>query len=1091
MASAVTSMSSVHFWHSGGADVAESREAALLRVLLSARSLDELDPLIRTAMPFDARSLLQDLSAREQAALIAGRTAETAYVAYLRPLIEEVLSDYRLIPSDDVSIDGFEPWLDHALALPSLFSMFLAARRCRSVLGADAFGRAREAILGTGWQPATDQHVTALVAVAFAVGGSWDRVIARLFWAIRCGKTGRPDRAWRHVSKARAELESVVDDIGDDERQFAYFLLGGSAQACRQLDLAIDAYQTALAGEPEKPNPATRIALATCLADTGRGEEATTVLSEIDFASSAPEPEVGLHMRAINLRAELHEESEEYDLALSDHETVVAMARYLGDRRSEFRARVSVTRLLSQAGRHRDAVHAAGNNLVQARTWSDHLSLASAHNNLGAALLAKGDKAAAREQYRAALECRTGADGPTFSEAVTHFGLGDTELDDEESANLFHRVGFMHAEHATDTLTALTHYLPRVRRPDNTLPEDVYRGLLQPALGRAIREGNWPAYTLLTDLFADHLAATGQCDVAIGVRREVLGNWESRGSRQAGMIECRTKLAELLVAAPESRQEAFDLLWKSRTLILEKVGQALVEQRHSEILGAHIRVYDLLIQLLVHTDTRLELPDARRRNELAFDLHEEAKSRSFLIGMSRHPPHTDEPLPIDLLEHEAELILAERRLQRSQWTAGARRRGERLARLAEVRAELSAIWERLRPLAPEYVRVRQALPTDLHQVRELLGQHAPAGGMALVSYFVGRDETTCFILRSDDEELRVCRVSLTEAKLGAVAERLRVTFNGDPESFPPVAPLRGRHPHRRSIAFLDDIGPELLSFTAHTAGLPLVYLAPHGPVHLLPLHALPIADQTRLVEVAATVYCPSLSSLPAVLARRQSDDAQQGEAFVAGVAAREDLVPENFERDQDLLTVEGRPPRSVVGIDATPSTVLAGIANARIAHLTCHGSIDRSEPLESGLLLAHDGVRPSNDPRRSGLEQRRGHVLSVGELADIETSLRLLVLRACSAGSLARENSGDEFSGLVRTFLQSGVSAVIAPTWNVDQESSRWFLAELYDGWRMHPTMPLWLLFHRTQLRMLRGETDPWTTHPYHWAPFVLVGDWR
>lgn len=118
-------------------------------------------------------------------------------------------------------------------------------------------------------------------------------------------------------------------------------------------------------------------------------------------------------------------------------------------------------------------------------------------------------------------------------------------------------------------------------------------------------------------------------------------------------------------------------------------------------------------------------------------------------------------------------------------------------------------------------------------------------------------------------------------------------------------------------------------------------------------------------------------------------------------------------------------------------------------------------------------------------------MLTVRDLADLRAPLRLLVLRACSAGSLGQENTGDEFSGLVRVFLHAGAAGVIAPMWNVDQQSSRLFLKRLYEEWRRHPDLPLWRLFWQTQHWIRSRVEHPWLAHPYHWAPFTLVGDWR
>uniref|UniRef100_UPI003F497688 CHAT domain-containing protein n=1 Tax=Nonomuraea sp. CA-252377 TaxID=3240003 RepID=UPI003F497688 len=1067
----------------------EKKEAALIREALSAQQLDEVESLMRRAVPFDGRAVLRELAARAEECARAGRSAEAELLAFIRPVIEKAVHAYGFQAAEVTRIDSPDTWFDHAVALPSLLSMFLHARRHRELFGDRGFSRARESVFGSGNQPRSEWHVMALVAVGFAVGDAGDRAMARLLWAAVSRRAGRVVHAQRHIERARKDLEHVRDE---NERRTAYFYLGASCQSVGDLDAAIAAYTCAVDPGDDGRDLVGRYALAGCLRAAHRSADALEVLDAVDFTARRPGPRLELEFRAMRLRGLLHEDLEEYDLAVDDHQMTVRVAVVLGDRLRELQARFSASGALSKAGRHREAVRAAEDTLLRTRSWGDPLKLADAHNHLGAALLAKGDRAAARAQYVAAMKCRVTLEGAGAVDAMSLFGLGDTEQDEPhgEGTRVLYLAAYEHMRYATDGLTAFTHFLPRVVRPDRSVPDE-HLDTLRAALKQAAATGHRWAHDTLAAVLADHLAATGRRAQALALRRELLARAEESAPGSSAAFQGRIKLAELLAAEREGCQEAFDLLWNARDVLDGQLRRMHVEQRRSEILAPHLRVYDLLIHLLVHSGASLTPPDARNREALAFDVHEEAKSRSFLSRLSRGPIPTPASAPPQLLRREAELLLAEHRLQHAQWVPGADFGRARIARIEEIHAALSDIWEEMRPFAPEYVRLRQARPLDLPQARELLRRHAPDGGMALVSYFVGRDESTCFVLRSDDERLRICRIAVADAELGRVAARLRSTFNGDPTAFPPVAPLRGRHPQRRSIAFLDAVGPDLLSFTAHTTGLPLVCIAPHGPLHLLPVHALPAGGGARLIDTVATVYSPSLSSLARVMPRRQATDERRTSAFVAGVAAREDDDHDLFEHDDSLLAAAGWPVRSVSGTAATRDAVLGGLAEADVAHLTCHGHFDRSDPLNSGLLLAQGGLRPSKEVRGLSIAQRHAQTLTVGELADLRTPIRLLVLRACSAGSLGQENTGDEFSGLVRAFLHAGASGVIAPMWNVDQQSSRLFLTRLYEEWRRHPGLPLWRLFWQTQHWMLGRADHPWLAHPYHWAPFTLVGDWR
>lgn len=1072
--------------------MAGTREAALVRMLLEVRSLDEIEALARAAVPFDGHAVLREISAREDAGMRSGRIAEAEFLAFLRPTIEDAVRRHGYLPASDqgARIDSVASWIDHAIALPSLLDMYVLARKYRYALPRDAFAQARVLLLGKGWQPPSDQHVAALAALGFAVGAEGDRVIARLLWAMKQAKTGQTRFARRHIALARRDLWQVESD-GD--RRLAKSFLTTASLGAGDLKTAIGGFQEELDPQAAHQDLLARLPLAVSLEGAGRSAEALTVLEGVRFGTRETGPVLGLMIRAALLRAQLYADDEEYDLAAADYADVVRMAEFAGDRNHEIRARNEAAGALEQAGRYREAVRAASETLTRVRSWGAPRVIAAAHNNLGRILLSSGNTAAAGEQFAAAMECRVGDDKPGFSEALTYFGLGDAHEDDPEFSSTMYLAGYGHAQYAADELTALVFYLPRLSRADGSFPAE-HLGTLRAAISRAAGSGDWNRHNALASTLANHLAATGQRVAAISLRWQLLARADATSPGRSLATDERAELAELLADTGDrvAFKVAFELLWQARAMIDERLRAAQVQERRSEIVSRHARVYELLIRLLVHSTMELDLPDDRGREELAFDLHEEAKSRSYLAGLSRQPILADGTIPPGLLRREEELLVTERRLQRSQWVQGTSAGQQRIARLAEVRAELSSVWDAIRPLAPEYMRLRNAEPVTLGLARDLLRRHAPADGMALVSYFVGSQETTCFVVRSDDERLRVCRIEVTEAELASAASRLRVAFNGDPAAYPPVPPPRGRQPHRRSIAFLDNLGQKLLSFTAYADGLPLACIASHGPLHLLPLHAMPRPGPGgSLLETMAATYCPSLSSLAHIMARPRPASSPGRTAFVAGVAAREDADPGQFENDHVLLDGAGWSVRAASGLRVTREAVLAGLPQASVAHLTCHGHFNPADPLASGLLLAHDGMRPSRDPRSLPISERTAQMLQVRDLTDLQAPIRMLVLRACSAASVGQENSADEFSGLARSFLHAGASAIIAPMWNVDQDSSATLLARFYQQMRDHPETPAWRLLWAAQRWMRSRSEEPWTSHPYHWAPFILTGDWR
>ena len=125
----------------------------------------------------------------------------------------------------------------------------------------------------------------------------------------------------------------------------------------------------------------------------------------------------------------------------------------------------------------------------------------------------------------------------------------------------------------------------------------------------------------------------------------------------------------------------------------------------------------------------------------------------------------------------------------------------------------------------------------------------------------------------------------------------------------------------------------------------------------------------------------------------------------------------------------------------------------------------------------------------------------------------LVVLSGCETG-LGKLSSGDELIGLTRAFIYAGTPSVVASLWKVDDHSTAQLLSGFYKNLR---TMTKVEALRQAQLAMSRGngecdmlarrgvggiaklgdtpqtasQSQPAisTSHPYFWAPFILVGD--
>jgi tetratricopeptide (TPR) repeat protein len=1047
----------------------------LVEELTRIERLAGIATVLAEASPVDGGALLAAIDDTLRTREAQRRPHEAALLRFLRPFVEQALPRPAGTAEDVVAALAGH---GHPLA------QLLAVRRSPVPVGSAAVAAARRlAAAGPHRPDAPERFALTYAILSLLAGSAGDRADARLVWANVLRRRHRHARAGFHARRA-------VEASDGNTRVVALGTLAAIHRDSGDLPGAIAVLDAALreAGPAARLSPGQRIVLRRLVAgDLRRAGRFREALDHVGAALDALPAGVGgdrTRYDLVRLRGLLHGDVAEHDYAATDFQQAAGLARRLGERELELSARASLATSLASAGRHPAAVRAFHRIVDDARQWGSRGALAAALNNLANFELDWGDPTDAERHFGEALALgRT--DKPGYSAVISLLGLGDAagRHGEHAGAALCYRLaldtGFRSGHGDEASVLVANRIGTRTDDPADDATEDALRDLVD----RGATRGRWTVYQEAGLALAAYLLRHGRADEAHALRRRLLDEAVRRDSVR-DVINLRLTLARGLAGGRVGRQEAFEQVWLARAEVTGLMARAGDHTRHGEIAAEHIGVYEALIDLLLDGDLRL--PDARPADELAYDLHEEAKSRTFLAEMADGPIPVPGGLPSALVDREAALLTrrADLRRELAERAGAARRRT--LDELAAAAAELADVHRAIADLAPGYARLRRAEPATLAVVRELLARHAPDEGMALVSFFCGRSTTTCFTVTSGDGRLSVYRVGRTAEELAAVVTRLRTAFNGDAAGFPPLAPVHPRRPHRRDLAFLDAVGPELAGFMAAVGDRPLVCVAPHGPLHLLPLHALPDASGVRLARRAAFCYAPSVSLLAHALARPAHRPAS---AAVVGVAAREDPRPEAFERDAAILRDAGWRVTEVAGPAATRAAALAALAGSELAHVTAHGYVEPRTPMNSGLVLADHQGRPSKFVGELPPDRRRQVVLRARDLAEVRMRVRLLTLRACSSGWHAAEHAGDEFSGLTRALLRAGAAATISALWNVDQDSSGELLREFYRSWR--DGVPLWRAMWRAQRTMMEDPDRPWLRHPYHWAALVVVGDWR
>jgi hypothetical protein len=592
----------------------------------------------------------------------------------------------------------------------------------------------------------------------------------------------------------------------------------------------------------------------------------------------------------------------------------------------------------------------------------------------------------------------------------------------------------------------------------------------------------------LSDGIAAMHSARGEFPAAVAVYESAIARHRTQGDASPFLLRMRLRMAGVLERDPDTREQARDVLEEAVQVIERSIDDVAVDERRAEIIAQWSDIYGTLIDLLLSPGQSLG-PSPPRPVERAWDLHEAVRARTFLAELSLQDLPAPAGAPPALLERERTLVAIERETQAALRTRTGPERVFVLKRLREVNQELDECWARLEPVTPRYVRLRRAQPVRLEEVRAAL--RASGLPAALVSFHCSEQHTTAFVVRPDTHEIETFRSAVGRSRLSAALHCLRRAYNGDRSGLFHVPPPRAERPWEkdRDLGPYHDVVPEVLSFLPALEGLPLVLLVPHGPLHGVPFHAMRGPDGEFLAARHAVVYNSSVSALVHLLERAPSAWPPQALYVAATAAAQDDQAA--FESDLELIpAVPWRSVDSDLGPQrASKDRVLSRMAGHDVVHLTCHGYVDETDPLGSGLLLS-DGL--SRPPAPVSGQVSPGFLLTAREILATGCDASLVTLRACSSGFQSVSNRGDELLGLTRALLYSGAAALLVNLWNVDRDSSRELVHLFYREWLSpeHRT-PAWQAMWRAQQIFLDKEPRSPLRHPYHWAPLTLIGDPR
>jgi CHAT domain-containing protein len=184
------------------------------------------------------------------------------------------------------------------------------------------------------------------------------------------------------------------------------------------------------------------------------------------------------------------------------------------------------------------------------------------------------------------------------------------------------------------------------------------------------------------------------------------------------------------------------------------------------------------------------------------------------------------------------------------------------------------------------------------------------------------------------------------------------------------------------------------------------------------------------------------------------------------------------EREATALRSDFKNAAIYIGEAAQETIVKREASKYRYVHLASHAFFNDAAPLLSSIVLAN----PPEGSDEDGF-------LTAREIFDLNLSAAdMVVLSACNTGR-GEKRSGEGIVGLTWALFVAGAPTQVLSQWAVDDASTatlmQRFYAALIGGRAGHGKARA---LRAAELSLLR---DGKHRHPYYWAPFLLMGDWR
>ncbi|MFL5728500.1 MAG: CHAT domain-containing protein [Cytophagaceae bacterium] len=147
------------------------------------------------------------------------------------------------------------------------------------------------------------------------------------------------------------------------------------------------------------------------------------------------------------------------------------------------------------------------------------------------------------------------------------------------------------------------------------------------------------------------------------------------------------------------------------------------------------------------------------------------------------------------------------------------------------------------------------------------------------------------------------------------------------------------------------------------------------------------------------------------------------------------------------------------------------LSNYKYLHFATHGVVDEEKPELSKIYLTATGDEDGD--------------LYSGEIYNLNIKADLVTLSACETG-LGMVSKGEGIIGLTRALLYAGSNNVLVSLWSVSDRSTAELMTSFYENLLDVQKKTNYAAAVRSgKLKLIQAKEF---SHPYFWAPFILIG---